>query len=538
MDIIRKAPNLPEHRPPRPSVGAVVQASPRHGRTHVPPALPAKAAKEPARNRTARRPPFRKLKALLFLGAFLILAWGGYFCWKIVSVSRTVRIDNAPASALSDIRSLAGSFLASDRRPLRGEEDGRVNILLLGKAGERYPGRDLTDTVMVMSLDTRNRKVALLSLPRDLYVKAPGGFFQTKINAMYQYGLGREEGAEPVRQAVQDVTGLPLHYFFIIDFDGFEKVVDTLGGVNVEVMRDIYDPRYPGPNYSYQTFEIRKGWHKLDGATALKYVRERHDDPEGDFGRAKRQQQVIQAVKNKAFSLQTFANPATLDGLLDVLGESVRTDIAPDEIESFIALAKQTDTHNITNVVVDAWKPDSLLRVSHVQVGPTAMFILLPRVGNWSEVRDLAAHLFDLNALRRREEEMKKENATVAVVNLSDEPALTHKVRNLLKDSLHFTDVSVVVAPSSKNQDRSAIVDKTGRSKPFTLDEMLKKFPAALEEQPAVDLPEKAAGSDFVFILGNDLKETLGFAEDSAEDFRKAEDRQDALAGSAQSEVQ
>jgi hypothetical protein len=309
----------------------------------------------------------------------------------------------------------------------------------------------------------------------------------------------------------------------------------------VEVERDIYDARYPGPNYSYETFELKKGWQKLDGKTALKFVRERHDDPEGDFGRAKRQQKVIQAVKNKAFSLQTFVNAFTLNDLLNVLGESVRTDIAPYEVESFIALAKQMDTQNITNVVVDAWKPDSLLKVSHVFVGParnashndaggpTRMFILVPRVGNWNEIRDLAAHLFDLNAIRRRQEEMKKEDASVAVINLSDNANLSGKIRRLLQENLGFGDVAVLppsAASDASLQEESVVIDQTDRKKPFTLDEILKKLPVTREEPASFKLPAQVLESDFVIVLGKNMR-NLDFEEDSLEDFKKAEDSQD-----------
>jgi hypothetical protein len=111
---------------------------------------------------------------------------------------------------------------------------------------------------------------------------------------------------------VTEITGLPIHYFVILDFDGFEKIIDTVGGVRINAERDFLDTRYPGKNYGYETFQLSKGWHSLDGATALKYVRERHADPEGDFGRAKRQQETIRAVRDKVFSVPTFLNPVMI----------------------------------------------------------------------------------------------------------------------------------------------------------------------------------------------------------------------------------
>lgn len=527
MDSLRKKNSPTYHSVP--TFRPLPQEAPRYTR---PVARPAAVAVPPKAKPKKSRRPFRWLRYMLWLIFLLALVWVGYFSWKLISVSHLVNQNNSPKenalASLSQVPSLAASLLSPSHAPLRGEEDGRINILLLGRAGEHYPGHDLTDTVMIMSLDTKEKKIALLSLPRDLSVTVPKSHLSTKINAVYQHSLAQYQDASAVIETVEDITRLPIHYFLVIDFSGFEKVIDTLGGINVEVMRDMYDERYPGPNYSYQTFEIKKGWQTLDGATALKYVRERHDDPEGDFGRAKRQQQVTQAVKNKAFSLQTFANAFTLNELLNTLGESVRTNIKPNEIESFVDLAKHMDTQNIANVVVDAWQPDSLLRVSHVQVGPTAMFILVPRVGNWSEVRDLAANLFDLNTIKRRQEAIRAEEASVTVVNLSGRPGLGEKIRRLLKDSLGLAMVEVISSSNTSNvplEEKSILIDRAGRTKPFSLDEILKKFPVSIGEADFV-LPEKASESDIVFIIGQDLKPSLDFEEDSVEDFKRAEDNE------------
>lgn len=130
----------------------------------------------------------------------------------------------------------------------------------MGAAGEHNPGKNLTDTIMVMSIDTKNKRMALLSLPRDLYVKIPDDGRMTKINNVYQYGLSSDQGIEPIKKTVSDITGLAMNYYLIVDFDAFTKIIDQIGGVNVTVERDILDTRYPGPNYSYQTFELSKSF--------------------------------------------------------------------------------------------------------------------------------------------------------------------------------------------------------------------------------------------------------------------------------------
>jgi LCP family protein required for cell wall assembly len=502
---------------------------------HIPPPIPAYLEPPPYRHRVRNIPPSRKHTrkkrflwkkklALFLIAAFIV--WCGYFAWKIYHISRTIQISSpASASPLENIRSFATSLLTGVHIQLKGEAKGRINILLLGRAGEHHPGRDLTDTIMIMSIDTHTKKIALLSLPRDLYVQIPNTSVFTKINAVYQQGLAQNEGTDLIEKAVTNITGLPIHYSFIIDFDGFEKVINALGGVNVEVMRDLYDPRYPGPNYSYETFEIKKGWQMLDGATALKYVRERHNDPEGDFGRAKRQQQVIQAVKSKAFSLKTFVDAFALNNLLTILGDSVKTTITPEEIGSFIALSKEVDTTNIGNVVVDAWKPDSLLRVSHVAVGSVQMFTLVPRVGNYSEIQDVAANLFDVNAIKRREESIADEDASITIINRSSNPQLTSRVTKILQESFGFNQVHIKQQASTESpQDDSFIIDNTGQQKPYSLDELLKKLPVTLKQNDENTVPKDFRPSDFVMILGNKLGKDLDFTEDSVDDFKKSED--------------
>lgn len=456
---------------------------------------------------------FLGVLALFFL---IVLGTAAFFLYKSLSVGRSIQVQNTNTSIFSDMKQLTVSYFTNKHPALKGEENGRINILLLGRAGEHYPGKNLTDTVMLMSIDTKNKKVALLSLPRDLYAPIPETNLYTRINSLYQYGLSQGESAIPLRKSVEEITGQKIHYFFVLDFDGFEKIVDALGGISVDVLRDFYDPRYPGKNYSYETFEIKKGWQKLDGATALKYVRERHNDPEGDFGRAKRQQQVIQAIKDKAFSLGTFFNIFAVNKMLDALGESVKTDMTLDEMESFLKLAKTLDTENVASIVVNAWQKESLLRVSHIQVGSVAAFILVPRVGNWSEIHDLSENIFRLDALKERLEQIAREQASIIIVSVAEDIAAAEKMKRLISE-MGFSEVSITTSPALKNNlEQSIIIDRSGLKKPFSLDELIKKF--ALKKKgdiSPIGHIEPIPDHDFVIVVGADLAETLSFDEES-----------------------
>lgn len=449
--------------------------------------------------------------AAIFLACFA-MAIIGFVIYKGSKVSQGIRIDNASSSSfLSELGGVAGSFVSHNRSPLKGEANGRINILLLGRAGEHYPGQNLTDTIMIMSIDPEHRRVALLSLPRDLYVPIPGTNLYTKLNSLYQYGANSHDATGPVREAIENITGLTLHYFVMLDFDGFEKAVEALGGIRVDVIRDFHDERYPGKNYSYETFDIKKGWQTLDGATALKYVRERHNDPEGDFGRAKRQQQVIQAMKDKAFSIGTFLNIFTINDLLTALGESVKTDMSLDDIRSFLELIQTLDTQNVTTQVIDAWKPDSLLRVSHIQVGPVAAFILVPRVGNWSEVRDIADNLFRLDMLKERQNHILEEQASIAIIYDPSHTTAARKLSQLISNGgMGFSAPKLIMQKTlASHAGQGIIVDMSGLTKPFSLDELIKRFTLNRDDQ----LPNGlfSPGTDLAIIVGDDMTETLDF---------------------------
>lgn len=462
---------------------------------------------------------FKKV-CFAFLGIVLLLAisWIAFFSFKIFAVGKKINIENSQQNSVSKY---VGTIISGEHKLLDGENDGRINILLLGAAGQHKPGGNLTDTVMVASIDTKNKKVALLSLPRDFYVPIAGTKTYSKINSIYKISLNEGEDINLIKETVEKILDIPINYYLVINFDGFEKVIDNIGGINITNERDIYDTRYPGPNYSYETFELSKGFHKLDGATALKYVRERHDDPDGDFGRAKRQQQVIQAVKNKLFSTQTLLNVVALNDILNTLGDNVRTNVSFDEIESFIALSQEVDMQNITNVVLDAWEKDSLLKVSHIMAGSVRAFILVPRVGSYSEIQDLAENIFNQDELKRRRDEITKEDAQIAIINQSGNSQLPNKIKTLLSDIFRIKNIRIASSYSKEISDRTTVASLSSEEKIFTLDELIKKLPASLDKSSDSDVSSK---DDIIILLGKDLVDAYKYETDSIEDFKKYQD--------------
>lgn len=479
------------------------------------------------------KPTFLK-KTVFWLFLFLIIAgsvYGSFLTYKIYSVGKKINIENtSPPSFLQTAKSLTQASSVD----LKGYADGRINILLLGIGGKGHPGQNLTDTIMLVSLNTKTNQVALYSIPRDMYVKISDSASQAKINTIYQIGLSGAKndpasGANLIVRTIEDLTTLKINYYAILNFGGFEKIIDTIGGINIVSERDIDDPSYPGPGYSYEPFKLEKGFHHLDGATALKYARERHNDPEGDFGRAKRQQQVMQSAKNKIFSAGTFLNPIAINNLFDALGNNIITNVTPAEIVSFLELAQKMDTQNINNVVLDAWNKDSLLKIVHLSAGASQFSALVPRAGNSSEIRELAQNVFDLNKLKRERDEIAKEDAIIVIINKSGDSQITDKIKKLLSVNLDYKNVAVLNNPDRTLADTSIAYDLTNSTKPFTANELVTKLPAIISYNE-YSLPAYSGSKfDIVVVLGKDLIDKYNMEEGTIEDLNNDRDNQDLV---------
>jgi LCP family protein required for cell wall assembly len=470
--------------------------------------------------------------AIILLGA---VVYGGFFLYKINAFNNKVNIYQKSENLLETFTAITQIAKKNNFSELKQTDAEIINVLLLGVAGKGKPGQNLTDTIMLATINLKTNQVALISLPRDLYVNVANSGWQTKINAVYQSGLNNakseSESIEPLLATIKNTTSLDIHYYAVLNFDGFKQIIDALGGINITNERDIYDARYPGANYSYETFDLKKGFQHLDGELALKYARERHDDPEGDFGRAKRQQQILQATKNKIFSTKILFDLFSINNLFNALGENIKTNISSSELENFFELSKKLDTNNIVNANVDAWNKDSLLKVSHVFYGDTPAFILIPRVGNFSEIHELAQNIFDLNKLKRRREEITKENALVALINKSGDNDIVIKIKKMLNENLIYKNVIILNDPNKNLEDATNVYDATSGIKPFTLDEIATRLPAkvfyALPEKYKKIIDKKTP--DIILVIGKDLIDKYNMPEDSIEDFKKAQDDQDYL---------
>lgn len=224
---------------------------------------------------------------------------------------------------------------------LEKDEYNHTNFLVVGTGTKDHDGADLTDTIIVASLDQDKDVVTMASIPRDMHVD--DDLLQTpRINEIFYYAkihFGSEkEGFEYFIEKIEEITGLDIHYYVKIDFDGFTEIVDAIGGIDLYVPEAIYDPFYPkeGTLY-YELFQVPEGQQHMDGETALKYARSRKTT--SDFDRSKRQQQIIYAIKEKALQTKTILNTDKLKSLLSTTKDNIDTNLNLREMLTMGALA-------------------------------------------------------------------------------------------------------------------------------------------------------------------------------------------------------
>jgi len=245
---------------------------------------------------------------------------------------------------ISDLFFSAGSDLKQD-------PNGLINIALLGDGGALRDGADLVDTIMVASLNPEDKSITLFSVPRDFYVDST---YKTRINALYRdhkTALGSDKAYELFPEVLGKITGLQIPYYLRVDFTAFVEVVDSLGGIDVEVPKAIDDPFYPNASDDgYEPFSLAAGLQHMEGETALKFARSRKTT--SDYDRAIRQHLVLGALREKALSLDALNSPKTLKSLYGSLTNHLNTNLSLREMLSLAHFAKTFDHKRLISKVI------------------------------------------------------------------------------------------------------------------------------------------------------------------------------------------
>lgn len=221
-----------------------------------------------------------------------------------------------------------------------------ITVLLLGsdrRPGEPEPSR--TDAIIVARIDPQRQRVALLSLPRDLWVEIPG-YRASRINAANMWG-----GAELTRKTVSNFLGIPIDYTVYIDFEGFIGAIDALGGITVHVEKELYDARFPTMDYNYTVAHFLPGDQLMDGATALMYSRIRH--PDNDFARMRRQQAVLLGVLTQLRQQNALESVRSIEAVTTALRDYLRTDMPKERIVGLAWALRQIAPGEVERYVLD-----------------------------------------------------------------------------------------------------------------------------------------------------------------------------------------
>ena len=298
----------------------------------------------------------RRIAVLIIISA---LAYGGWIGWRLYRDAANLTGNKNPLA-------LFGAFKSD---PLK-TSDGRVNILLTGYSVDDpgHAGAGLTDSIMVLSIDTTTHKAAIISVPRDLWVKVEGVGYE-KINAaIYNDDFSAagypQGGVGQLEKEVNDALGLRINYYALINYTAFKEAVDAVGGVTLTIdsddKRGLYDPN--------ANLKLPNGQVNLDGETALNLARARGDNyyaygfPAGDFDRTEHQRQLVMALKDKVNSSNTLTNPLKIPNLADAAGNNVKTDMSLGELQSLVKLVKDVNDGNITSVNLNKIGSETLLQ--------------------------------------------------------------------------------------------------------------------------------------------------------------------------------
>jgi LCP family protein required for cell wall assembly len=478
---------------------AVVQQPPRLNAPKQPipaPVIPRVTGKSAQRGIKSKWSRKRKVTlsilAILFIGFGVGTWYGSQLLGNLDKVFH--------GNVLSDAKAL---FTTTQ---LKGEANGRVNILLAGDSADDpdHAGADLTDSIMVLSINTRNHTGFMLSIPRDLWVNIPGMSDQ-KINAANNvtnfsqpgYPSG---GMGQLQEIVQTDLGIPIDYYALIDYTAFKDAVDAVGGININIQSS--DPR--GLFDAYTNLKLPNGPVTLTGQEALDLARARGDDADGDtsygfplsdYNRTQHQRQMLVALGQKAGTVGVLANPIKVTHLFDAFGNNVQTNLNLQDALRFVQITKGI-------------KLASLKSSTYTDSGPNPLLTPYTNPSSGEEALAPTAGVDDFSQLQQYYQQLASNNPvvqeapTVVVLNASTVIGLAHK-EELSLQSQGFNVVAV--ADANSEYPGTMIVDNSTSQKPNSKKLLQHLYPGTtVTSDTGSPQAQEAKGytANFVVILG------------------------------------
>lgn len=375
----------------------------------------------------------------------------------------------------------------------------RVTILFMG-----LDARDLdtdaprSDTMILFTIDPLSKTAGMLSIPRDMWVDIPGGFGYGKINTAYALGEQYKlPGGGPglAVQTIEQFIGVPIHYYAQVDFHAFEEAIDAMGGLNICIPQKIrVDPIGPKPKQV-----IEKGCQTLDGYMILAYARDRKSTGGGDVDRAKRQQEVIMALRDQVLSVENF--PSMVAMAPDIYNEAsagLRTNMSFEDALKLAALATQIDVSQIKRGVID-------YTMSIIERSPDGLSIVKPIPDKIREMRDeifTTGGALSPLAVGDPVSLMQAEASRVNILNGAY--GIVEATELAARSQIYFSSqgMNVVgIGSADKAYDRTTVV--LHNADLYTVRYILDLVQANSNQQVSFRF-DPAAGSDLDIMLGND----------------------------------
>ncbi len=457
----------------------------------------------PDHNKSARRKTI-VLAVLFTLAVGFVATAGANASYRSVQHGTSVLSEFGTLPVISDMRRL----MFGDEDVAAGlatkKDDHLLNILILGIGGAGHDGSTLTDTIIFLSADLKEKRLGMVSIPRDLAYPVSEGRYE-KINSVHVYEERAHpgEGAIYTAEKMSDFFEVPIDHVIRIDFKGFVAFIDALGGVDVNVERGFTDSQFPTYNDLYQTVSFKAGKQHMDGAKALQFVRSRHgNNGEGsDFARSARQQLLMVAVRDKLLSLQTLGDPRKLANLYKSVTSNIQSDLNAWDLIKLAPLAEDFDPNNIERHTLTNG-PQGLLTDTHIN----GSYLLFPIRNDWKPIKALVQHPFLTKEEFKEEVQPSKAVAKVEIHNGTFQTGYAGSVSNQL-ELLGYETMAVGNA-GRRDYETTVIYDLTNGEKSQQLTELKRLLDAN------VSLSSAVSDGNYQVVFGKELSKERIVSED------------------------
>ena len=425
---------------------------------------------------------------VLLAAATALLLWGNDIIMKITS-------------GRDNIFGAFGALISDTYEPVKQSSNGRTNILAFGTSGYdmqgtegdyAHDGAQLTDSIMVISLDQNTGDIAMLSLPRDLKA-SPTCTATGKINEVYWChnikGDDEAAGAEALMKEVGGILGIDFQYYVHINWQSLVSIVDSLGGIKITLDEDIHDY-----NWTKAVFDAGVEY-EINGEQALGLARARHGTTLGDFSRGNSQQKILIGIKNKVYETNLSLNQMT--DLAGALGDNLRSNFTFSEMKTLAHLTFEFDLESMRQVSLLNWN-DNIVYMTTANINGISYVVPSAGVGNYTAIQKYVAQQFTSDPVIR-------EGATVLVLNGTEEAGLASTERDKLVED-DFLVKYIDNAPEGEYLENYAVYVLSDTA-PGTVKELEKRYNVTAKTELPAGIDSK--GCDIVIILGAEKPENI-----------------------------